>query len=96
VNLFHLAETEDSGPLRVCPRLQAAGGCCWRLSSILSLDAIQKAVLPPRDIIPTLADAEEYVRGIVGSFIQHGFDKERSAVTIGVSGTGQLFFAGAE
>jgi hypothetical protein len=40
------------------------------------------------DIIEALSDAEEYVRGIVGSFIQHSFDKERSSVTIGISGTG--------
>ena len=30
-----------------------------------------------RDIIETLADPEEYVRGIVGNFVQHSFDKER-------------------
>ena len=40
------------------------------------------------DIIETLSDAEEYVRGIVGSSIQHSFDKERSSVTIDISGTG--------
>jgi len=40
------------------------------------------------DIVEILADAEEYVRGVVGSFIQHSFDKERSSVTIGISGTG--------
>jgi hypothetical protein len=40
------------------------------------------------EIIETLSNAEEYVRGIVGSSIQHSFDKERSSVTIGISGTG--------
>jgi hypothetical protein len=40
------------------------------------------------DIIESLADAEEYVRGIVGSFIEHGFDKQRSEIRIGVSGRG--------
>jgi hypothetical protein len=41
------------------------------------------------DIIETtLSNAEDYVRGIVGSSIQHSFDKERSSVTIGISGTG--------
>jgi hypothetical protein len=40
------------------------------------------------DIIESLADAEEYVRGIVGNFIQYSFDKEQSSVTIGVSGSG--------
>ncbi len=40
------------------------------------------------DIIETLSDAEDYVRGIVGSFTEHSFVKERSSVTIGISGTG--------
>jgi len=40
------------------------------------------------DIVESLEDAEEYVRGVVGSFVQHSFDKERSFVTIGISGTG--------
>jgi hypothetical protein len=40
------------------------------------------------DIVETLADAEEYVRGIVHSFIEYSFDKEQSTITIGVSGTG--------
>ena len=40
------------------------------------------------DIVGTLADAEEYVRGIVESFIAHSFDKEGSSITIGVSGSG--------
>jgi len=40
------------------------------------------------DIIGTLADPEEYVRGIVGSFIVHSFDKQRSEIRIGVSGRG--------
>ena len=40
------------------------------------------------DIIEFLADAEDYVRGIVSSFIEHGFDKQRSQIRIGVSGKG--------
>ena len=40
------------------------------------------------DIIERLVDPVEYVRAIVGSFVEHSFDKERSAVTIGVSATG--------
>lgn len=40
------------------------------------------------DIVERLANAEEYVRGIVGSFVEHGFDKQRSEIRIGVSGKG--------
>ena len=40
------------------------------------------------DIVESLADAENYVRGIVGSSIEHGFDKQRSQIRIGVSGKG--------
>ena len=40
------------------------------------------------DIIESLADAKDYVRGIVSSFIEHGFDKQRSQIRIGVSGKG--------
>jgi hypothetical protein len=35
-----------------------------------------------------LADPEEYVRRIVGSFVEHSFDKQRSEIRIGVSGRG--------
>lgn len=40
------------------------------------------------DILNTLADPTEYVRGILGSFIEHRFDKATSIVRIGVSGRG--------
>lgn len=40
------------------------------------------------DVLITLADPEEFVRGILGSFVQEGFDRERALVRIGVSGTG--------
>jgi len=40
------------------------------------------------DIIESLADAEDYVRGIMGSFIEHSFDKQQSQIRIGVSGKG--------
>jgi hypothetical protein len=40
------------------------------------------------DIVESLANAEEYVRGIIGSFIQHSFDKQQSVVRIGISGSG--------
>ena len=40
------------------------------------------------DIVQTLADPEEYVRRIVGSFVEHSFDKQRSEIRIGVSGKG--------
>ncbi|MEI7803744.1 MAG: hypothetical protein WCI56_00300 [Hyphomicrobiales bacterium] len=40
------------------------------------------------DILPTLSDPEEYVRGIVGSFISEGFSDDEAVIRIGVSGTG--------
>jgi len=40
------------------------------------------------DIVGTLADPVEYVRRVLGSFIEHSFDKQRSSMTIGISGTG--------
>ena len=40
------------------------------------------------DILHTLADPIEYVRGIVGSFVTYRFDKTVSIVRIGVSGSG--------
>jgi hypothetical protein len=40
------------------------------------------------DIIAALGNAEDYVRGIVGSFIGQSFDKERSEIRIGISGRG--------
>jgi hypothetical protein len=40
------------------------------------------------DVLHTLADPIEYVRGIVGSFVTHRFDRATSIVRIGVSGRG--------
>lgn len=40
------------------------------------------------EILDTLADPEDYIRGILGSFIEHKFDKATSVVRIGVSGEG--------
>jgi hypothetical protein len=40
------------------------------------------------DVIHTLADPVEYVRGIVGSFVEYQFDKATSIVRIGTSGRG--------
>lgn len=34
------------------------------------------------DIIEALGGAEEYVRGIVGSFTEHSFDKEQSSFLV--------------
>ena len=40
------------------------------------------------DVIHTLADPVEYVRGVVGSFVEYQFDKATSVVRIGTSGQG--------
>src|SRR5208337_362952 len=40
------------------------------------------------DVIHTLADPVEYVRGIVGSFVEYQFDRDTSVVRIGISGRG--------
>jgi hypothetical protein len=40
------------------------------------------------DIVHTLADPVEYVRGILGSFVEYQFDKATSLVRIGTSGQG--------
>ena len=40
------------------------------------------------DIVHTLADPVEYVRGILGSFVEYQFDKATSLVRIGTSGRG--------
>ena len=40
------------------------------------------------DLLHTLRDPEEYVRGIVGSFVEGKFDRKEAVVRIGVSGTG--------
>jgi hypothetical protein len=40
------------------------------------------------DILNTLADPVEYVRGIVGSFVEHQYDKTTSIVRTGILGEG--------
>jgi hypothetical protein len=40
------------------------------------------------DVLHTLADPVEYVRGIVQSFVEYQFDRARSIVRIGTSGRG--------
>jgi hypothetical protein len=40
------------------------------------------------DVLHTLADPVEYVRGIAGSFVEYQFDKTTSIVRIGISGSG--------
>jgi hypothetical protein len=40
------------------------------------------------DILPTLKDPVEYVRGVVGSFFSYTFDKGKAIIRIGVSGKG--------
>ena len=40
------------------------------------------------DVLHTLSDPEDYVRGIVGSFISEGFNRDEAVIRIGVSGTG--------
>ena len=40
------------------------------------------------DVIHTLADPIEYVRGVVGSLVEYQFDKATSVVRIGTSGQG--------
>src|SRR5262245_18665401 len=40
------------------------------------------------DVLHTLSDPEDYVRGIVGSFIGEGFNRDEAVVRIGVSGPG--------
>jgi hypothetical protein len=53
--------------------------------------SVPKALKPDAritDVLETLAKPVDYVAGIYGSFIQNSFDKERSSVTIGVSGKG--------
>jgi nicotinic acid phosphoribosyltransferase len=38
------------------------------------------------DVLHTLADPEEFVRGILGSFV--GFSKDEAVMRIGISGSG--------
>ncbi|WLA39754.1 hypothetical protein QNJ95_44180 [Bradyrhizobium elkanii] len=40
------------------------------------------------DVLHTLSDPEEYVRGIVGSFVAHEFNRDEAVIRIGVSGSG--------
>ena len=40
------------------------------------------------DVLHTLADPVEYIRGIVGSFVEYRFDKADSVIRIGISGLG--------
>lgn len=40
------------------------------------------------DVLHTLSDPEEYVRGILASFDICGFNRDEAAIRIGVSGTG--------
>jgi hypothetical protein len=40
------------------------------------------------DILHTLEDPIEYVRGIVGSFVEYQYDKTSSIVRLGISGAG--------
>ncbi len=41
-----------------------------------------------QDVLPTLNDPEEYVRGIVASFIHGKFSPDEATIRIGVSGDG--------
>ena len=58
------------------------------LSTILKGAEIMRSDANIEDILHTLSDPEEYVRGIVGSFIREGFDLDKAVVRIGISGTG--------
>jgi hypothetical protein len=40
------------------------------------------------DVLHTLADPIEYIRGIVGSFVEYRFDRAESIIRIGISGHG--------
>ena len=40
------------------------------------------------DVVHTLDDPVEYVRGVVGSFFAYHFDAEKAVVRIGTSGKG--------
>jgi hypothetical protein len=41
-----------------------------------------------QDILHTLSDPEDFVRGILGNFITEGFNRDEAVVRIGISGTG--------
>jgi len=40
------------------------------------------------DLIHVLSDPNEYVSGVLGNFVSHGYNPETSAIRIGVKGTG--------
>ena len=40
------------------------------------------------DVVHSLDDPIEYVRGVVGSFFLYGFDKQKAVVRVGISGKG--------
>jgi len=40
------------------------------------------------DVLDTLPEPTEYVRRILGAFVEHQVDRDRSVVRIGVSGSG--------
>jgi hypothetical protein len=58
------------------------------LGTILKGGEIMRSDANIEDVLHTLFDPEEYVRGIVGSFISEGFDQDKAVVRIGISGTG--------
>jgi hypothetical protein len=41
-----------------------------------------------QDILHTLSNPEDFVRGILGNFINEGFNQDEAVVRIGISGTG--------
>lgn len=40
------------------------------------------------DLVDVLCDPIEYVSGIVSNFVSHGYDRETSAIRIGITGRG--------
>jgi hypothetical protein len=69
-----------------------AGSRCFGLNDASNFTTCYVGRMKPNarltDILHTLADPIEYVRGIVGSFVQYQFDKTTSIVRIGISGAG--------
>jgi hypothetical protein len=41
-----------------------------------------------QDVLHTLSNPEDFVRGILGSFINEGFDRDEAVVRIGILGPG--------
>jgi hypothetical protein len=41
-----------------------------------------------QDVLHTLSNPEDFVRGILGNFINGGFNRDEAVVRIGISGTG--------